>query len=285
MTALSLDDFNPKKAELIALADKYRGMTIKDESDKEGYNAVHEAQMELQSTKVDIEKRGKEMREDAIAFQKAVIALQKSLTAPIIEVEEELKAEKARINQLKLDIKLKAEREAREITDKRIRELAQYNVNIPLFELEHMGEAEFVTLVETSRVAYEAQQAEIAQAIIDRQRLDQERAEFEAEKRKMDIEKQAILDEQNKAKREAELAAAREQSRLQAIADTEVRIAREKLVKDQAEQAEKKKLEAGRKFKAWLTTNGVTEDNKSEYKVITENNTSTLYKIISTYQS
>jgi site-specific recombinase XerD len=101
----------------------------------------------------------------------------------------------------------------------------------------------------------------------------------------MDIEKQAILDEQNKAKREAELAAAREQSRLQAIADTEVRIAREKLVKDQAEQAEKKKLEAGRKFKAWLTTNGVTEDNKSEYKVITENNTSTLYKIISTYQS
>jgi hypothetical protein len=285
MTALSLDDFNPKKAELIALADKYRGMTIKDESDKEGYNAVHEAQMELQSTKVDIEKRGKEMREDAIAFQKAVIALQKSLTAPIIEVEEELKAEKARINQLKLDIKLKAEREAREITDKRIRELAQYNVNIPLFELEHMGEAEFVTLVETSRVAYEAQQAEIAQAIIDRQRLDQERAEFEAEKRKMDIEKQAILDEQNKAKREAELAAAREQSRLQAIADTEVRIAREKLVKDQADQAEKQKLEAGRKFKAWLTINGVTEDNKSEYKVITENNTSTLYKIISTYQS
>jgi hypothetical protein len=125
----------------------------------------------------------------------------------------------------------------------------------------------------------------MAQAIIDRQKLDQERAEFEAEKRKMDIEKQAILDEQNKAKREAELAAAREQSRLQAIADTEVRIAREKLVKDQAEQAEKKKLEAGRKFKAWLTTNGVTEDNKSEYKVITENNTSTLYKIISTYQS
>jgi hypothetical protein len=148
-----------------------------------------------------------------------------------------------------------------------------------------MGEAEFVTLVETSRLSYEAQQAEMAQAIIDRQKLDQERAEFEAEKRKMDIEKQAILDEQNKAKREAELAAAREQSRLQAIADTEVRIAREKLVKDQAEQAEKKKLEAGRKFKAWLTTNGVTEDNKSEYKVITENNTSTLYKIISTYQS
>lgn len=241
--------------------------------------------MELRSTKVDIEKRGKEMREDAIAYQKAVIALERSLTDIVSEVEEELKAEKARIDQLKLDIKLKAEREAREITDSRIRALAQYNVNIPLFELEHMGEAEFITLVETSQLTYEAQQAEVAQAIIDREKLDRERVEFEIEKRKMELEKQAILDEQNKAKREAELAAAKEQARLQAIADTEARIAREKLLKDQAEQAEKQKLEAGRKFKAWLTTNGVTEDNKTEYKVITENSLSTLYKIISTYQS
>lgn len=285
MTTLSLDDFNPKKAELTTLADKYRNLTIKDISDKEGYNAVHEAQMQLRATRVDIEKRGKEMREDATAYQKAVIALERSLTDIISEVEDQLKAEKTRIDNLKLEIKLKAEREAREITDKRIRELAQYNVNIPLFELEHMGEVEFIALVQTSRLAYEAQQAEMAQASIDREKLGQERAEFEAEKRKMDIEKQAILDEQNKAKREAELAAAKEQVRLQAIADTEARIAREKLLKDQADQAEKQKLEAGRKFKAWLTTNGVTEDNKAEYKVITESNISTLYKVISTYQS
>lgn len=113
MQNLNIEEFNPKKAELTVMADKYRGLTIAGIEDKEGFKRVHEAQMELRSVRVDIEKKGKALREDALSFQKQVIALEKELVGIISPVEDALKAEKEKVESEKERIRLEAETKER----------------------------------------------------------------------------------------------------------------------------------------------------------------------------
>ena len=48
---LNMDQFNPKKAELIALAEKHKAATEIQIVDKASYDKVHEAQIELRDTR------------------------------------------------------------------------------------------------------------------------------------------------------------------------------------------------------------------------------------------
>src|SRR5574337_303860 len=56
--------------------------------DKSGYQQAHSARMRLKGTRVEIQKRAKDAREDAQAFSKAVIAEEKRLIA-LVEPEED----------------------------------------------------------------------------------------------------------------------------------------------------------------------------------------------------
>ncbi len=78
--------FDTVKAEVEKLATQYADITAI--SNKAGRDQAHSAAMALKSKRVEIQRRAKEVREDAVAFQKAVIAKGDELAA-IIEPEEQ----------------------------------------------------------------------------------------------------------------------------------------------------------------------------------------------------
>lgn len=78
--------FETVKAEVSKLATKYADITAI--SNKAGRDQAHAAAMTLKNRRVEIQRRAKEVREDAVAFQKAVIAKGDELAA-LIEPEEQ----------------------------------------------------------------------------------------------------------------------------------------------------------------------------------------------------
>lgn len=84
--AVAALSFNTVKAEVEKLATQYADITAI--ANKAGRDQAHSAAMALKAKRVEIQKRAKEVREDAVAFQKAVIAKGDELSA-IIEPEEQ----------------------------------------------------------------------------------------------------------------------------------------------------------------------------------------------------
>ena len=78
--------FDTVKAEVEKLATQYADITAI--SNKAGRDQAHAAAMTLKNRRVEIQRRAKEVREDAVAFQKAVIAKGDELAA-LIEPEEQ----------------------------------------------------------------------------------------------------------------------------------------------------------------------------------------------------
>jgi hypothetical protein len=82
--------FTATRDKLIALAaDSQRIVAI---TNKASYDECHNARMTLKSTRVEIEKTGKDARDEAIRYQKAVIAAEKELIGLIEPEEARLKA-------------------------------------------------------------------------------------------------------------------------------------------------------------------------------------------------
>ena len=88
MDTKDLEKFDPTVAELTAMVAKTKKLKATDLEDKAQLAIVKENRIVLKKARVQIEKRGKELREDALKFQRAVIAKEKELIA-IIEPEED----------------------------------------------------------------------------------------------------------------------------------------------------------------------------------------------------
>lgn len=191
--AVSLDiaEFNPKQAELQALAESCSNIDLTD------LKAVKEKRLELKNARVEITKTGKAMREGATAFGKAVIAREKELVA-IIEPEEDKLAE------IEAKVKLESEREERR----------------PLIPVRHerlatIGDAIEVSaeqLLEMDGATFEgyfnqrlADKNVVDKAEIDRTRLaqEQEALRLENEAKSREREAQARQEERDSAERAA----------------------------------------------------------------------------------
>lgn len=98
--------FVERKAELAELATK--SQRIVEITNPAGYQECHAARMVLKNTRVDIQKAGKEAREDATKFSKAVIAKEKELVDMIQPEEDRLQALQA-----EWDAAREAERQAK----------------------------------------------------------------------------------------------------------------------------------------------------------------------------
>lgn len=92
MSDLSIEKFDPTSAEIAKLVDASKLIACTDPSDKEQVKKAHEHRMVLRNTRVAITKKGKELREEAVAFSKAVIGKEKELIAAITPEEERLEA-------------------------------------------------------------------------------------------------------------------------------------------------------------------------------------------------
>jgi len=245
MQTLDIEKFNPTVAELNALATQYRNLAIAGVEDKEGYERVHKARMELVRTRGDITRAGKALRDDANKFSKAVIEKEKELVGIIEPVEKDLKAKQEAIDEEK-------ERARRVVLlpDRRAK-LAEIGEIVSDDDLLGMSVEDFSVFFNSRKELY----------------LERKEATLRAEEQRMAEEKRLVeeakLAEQHAKEREAELEQARKEATEKAEREAVVRAEQEAKAKAEREAEEQAKLEKNKKYKAFLDKHGVTADNQA----------------------
>lgn len=94
-----MKEFNPTIEELTKLSESYQWLKIKWIDDKEWYELVKTAQLDLRNKRTSIAKFWKEMRDGANAYAKRVLEQERKLIAIIEWTENELQAERKRIDE------------------------------------------------------------------------------------------------------------------------------------------------------------------------------------------
>lgn len=267
--------FTATREKLIALAASSQRITAITNS--ASYQECHAARMALKTTRVDIEKTGKEARDEAIKYQKAVIAAEKELIALIEPEEARLKELQDAEDQRKERAKAEAERIKAEALARQtawfdaIKALPLQAMNKTVAEIEQLiAQAEATSTDELAedmkpagaftvrttvmalraardaRMAEDAEQARrLAEQEAERVRIEAERAELaqlreqmEAQRRK-DQEAAREAAEQAEAERQQREAAAAQE---RAAAEAEERRVREE--REAAERAERERVAA-----------------------------------------
>jgi len=226
--------------ELLALATKYADIT--EIRNPAGREQAHGAMMELANRRVSITKAGKEARDDANAFSKAVIAEEKRLVG-LIEPEEgrlrglrdewdaererekaaKVEAERVRVNAIRIRID-----EMRTIPSAMIGKAAEHiarcieGVDKSPVELadfaEFSGEAEMAKIATLDKLremlaAQQAHEVEQARIAAERAQLERERAEAAERER---IAAAARAEEERKAREAREAEEARQRAEREA---------------------------------------------------------------------
>ena len=108
--------------------DKFKGLKIKGIDDKQGYKAVKEARSIMRKLRTGVEDKRKELKADSLKIGAGIDAEAKRLTNLIVEVEDPLKN---RIEAIDAEIqaeKDKAEKEAEEKLNVRVKELEEVSL-------------------------------------------------------------------------------------------------------------------------------------------------------------
>lgn len=321
MPDLDIAKFDPTAAELRKLADVARAVVVTDPTDKAQIEAVSEARKGLKQARVRITNRGKELRADAIKFQKDVIAKEQELVA-IIEPEEE------RLSQIEKEIELAAEKERNKLLlPARVARLTALDPELKfdddaLNAMDIKQFEEFFTKQQQLKNERDAAKLKEAQDKVDAEakRQADEKAAREREDQARADERDRIAREdaarikkiEDDAKAEAERVATKAKADADKIvadakakADAEAKIAREKLEAEEqvrkeaadkkaAEEAEataklvreaeeKAAIEAAEKYQKFLTDNGVTKVNAAEFEQRHVGNTVQLWRKVAVY--
>jgi hypothetical protein len=307
MENLNLEKFNPQKSELITIVNGYKDLTINGIDDKEGYLAVHKSRMELKKIRVNIQNTGKELRADAIKFQKSVIDKEKEFIAIIEPVEQELAdkemaidIQKERAKRLEtlpqrvemlggIEIKLEDDfvllmddNKFSEFYNQKKGEYLQ-NKELKLKAEADRLEAEQKKADEDKKNAEIAKEAErkavedgIKQAELAKLKAEEDKikAVQEAERKAEEAKKQAIEAERKKAADE-KAAILAEQKR-----KDDERLEAERKAKEEKQKAidEQNELDKKKKYQKFLLSNGYSEKYKAEFYIAKENNKIILYK-------
>jgi hypothetical protein len=267
MENLNLEKFSPKRAELQELSQKYLNLEIKGIDDKPGYLAVDEARKELKRKRVKITKTGKELRSEALAFQKAVIAREKELVEIIEPVELSLSEMQKKIDDEKEKIK------RIELLPERKEKLEKINVKIEDDFILLMDDGKFESFYNEKKAEYLEEKERLIREQEEKMKREQEieeakkQARVEAEKQAEAERKRAIEEERRKAQEEKEKIIREQEEKERARVEAE----------KQAE-AERERKEKNKRYTEWLEKNGYTEKNKNSFYIHNENNKFILYK-------
>lgn len=258
MERLDIEKFDPTVAELTAMVEASKKDTLViDLSDKARLEIVHANRMILKNARVTIEKKGKELREDANAYAKAVIAKEKELKA-IIEPEEERLAE---LEDQAKQLLIRQERERK--LPERLERFHALNFGItPADELIlSMDDVQFETFLSDT----------LTQKVAEEQART--RAEQEAKQAELNAKERELKEAEAEIMREKELAAAQQKAREEGERKAREAMAREEVAKKADEErkaaqakAEIEKLEKKKKYVAFLKSHGWTEETKEDFK-------------------
>lgn len=245
--------YNITDAAIAKLQKKYG--TVPDASTKIGYVEIKEAIAELRPLRVSIEKRRKELKQDSIAWGRAVDAEAKRITTLLLCVEEPLKKAKQEEDQKKERERV-AEVERVKAIQRRISEIEQgaegllgADSKAIMTRSKQVSAHKITGYDEFSEEAEEVKQATLAKLDAAwKERLSFEAAKKEAAMKEAELEKQAA---QQRARQEELERQEQEQRRQQEEIDNakrrEVEIERERLEAIRVEAEAKKAKEIAEK--------------------------------------
>jgi len=195
-----------------------RSKPIVEVTDSASRQVAHESLMTLKSMRVLIEKRGKEGREEAVSYSKAIISIEKSLTALIapeeqrlLKLRDEWDAAREREKEAKIQAEIKRVQDLQWRIDQ-LRNWPAAAVGKPSAMVNQMlTDASAYEVLEEAflyqeRLAYEAEQAAVQAKLAELAKLKEE----EAQRQKAAAEARAKVEAEEKATRDAELKAQRE---------------------------------------------------------------------------
>jgi len=176
-------------------------LTIAGVDDKEGFERVRRARLDLKKVRCEIEKKRKELKADAVEFGRRVDAAAKELTA-LVEPTEILLAN--RQDEVEREIAAIAARKLQRRKD----QLTQFGAII-FPGLEKIADEEFEELVAAAQLAHQKrqqQEAEAAQARkLEEERLAKEREELARQRKEQEAERIQMLARIEAQRKELEL--------------------------------------------------------------------------------
>jgi len=247
ITKPELVQFRAQDAAIAKLAEAYLPLRINGLDDKQGFVAVHDARMIVKNTRVAVEKKRKELKEDALRYGQAVDTEAKRLTALLAPIEDHLQAEEDAVVYERERIRRAADEAKQAKLQGRLDALRAVDVSAYYpGVVDAMSDAEFNAALakateahaESKRVtaiAEQARQDELSAMAAERERLDAMRREQQAEADRLRIEREKIEAEQLAQRRAVELEQAKMEAAERARVETEQRIASQ-VAKEQAER-------------------------------------------------
>lgn len=291
MEELSIEKFSPAKAELLAIVAETK------KTDLTSYEAVKENRIKLRDARVLIQKKGKEFREDALKFQKDVIAKEKELIG-IIEPEED------RLFQVEEEHKLKIEMEKRRgelpsrlealagvgdglenneneilaMDDNEFNAYRLRRIDAKLEKdraaIEDQKKAAEAARIESERLAAEARAKADAEAAAARSEEDKKAAAARKEEQdKLDAEKRAIAAEKERL-------AAEERARQKAEAERREEVA----LKEREAKAAEEKRKAEEKMANFTKWSNELKYNPETDIIEWKDGVAHLYRLVGTYK-
>lgn len=288
---MDLITFDPTIDQLNKMIAVTSAITAEDLSDDKQIAIVKENRLNLRDARIAIEKKGKDLRADALKYQKDVIAKEKELLSIIGPEEDRLKSLEAEAEK----IKVRAARQA--LLPMRKEQLAFLNETPPIDEfLLDLDNDEFITYLNGRKAdKLDRDMAEIKAreaAIADKERIAQvEEAARVAERNRLEALERAdaaALEKKNayeKQQRELEAQKLIDDARAE-VARIEAQ-AREEIVRKEqaAAQAieERETNEKAESYQAWLQEIGYKDDDKVLWFFKTDGPITGAFKFVSSY--
>jgi hypothetical protein len=297
-TPLDIEQFNPIVAELHKAVEATKDITATDLKDPAQLKVVKESRIGLKNMRVAITKKGKELRDVAIKFQKAVIEKEKELIA-IIEPEE------LRLSGIEDEAAIIATREKRrdklpwrrQIIDGFADILATVDENLSTLKRQYtdddlldMDDDDFTAL--NNVLTSKKNQIESDRIAEERRKIDEEKAAIERQKEIDAAKARAVQEERDRAAREEKDRKAREEREKKEAAERaqrekdelELKQRRDKEEADRKAKEEQDRLERNKKFAKFLADNGCTDATKDQFDQVKNGDTIELWKRVGTYR-
>ena len=238
--------FNPAKEEIQAAVLEVEGLTINGIDDVAGYEAVKAGKKKLAGYRIKITKFGKEQREEALAYQRGVLAAEKELLEMIEPTETALKAKIEAVDAEK------ARNERMILLPSRKLMLDEIGAVLTDEEILNLDEKQFSEMYTSKKMAYLEEQTRKAQEI-ERQKQHEEEVKRASE----EAAKRATEEAERKAKEELERVEREKQAEIDRLNREEE--ARKKAEADKVaqEQADLERAEKNRRYKKWASEVGV----------------------------
>jgi hypothetical protein len=249
-------------AAIAELSKKYLSLKINGLNDEKGFKDVHAARMDVRNRRIAVEKKRKELKEDALKFGKAVDAEAKRITGLLAPIEEHLEAEESAVENEKKRIKEEQERKEQERIQARFNRLFEYGCRfdgkdfsihgfvIPQSLAKSANDEQYADICAEIEKRIEAENARIAEEERlrkeEEERLAKVREEQEAEARRLAEIARKQKEEEERIRAEQEESARKLQEEREAL-EREKREIEERKSREEAEKKRQEELEQARK--------------------------------------